>query len=119
MRRAEARIQVIKFYNENKEKGKAFTVKHFEKIGVSKSCSYNFISEAEHGTTSNTNRVPFGNVTNTTTSQGRVVKKVPTPASTLSAREMENFQIDEFASKGKSFNLDLPFFLIIKIEKKR
>lgn len=69
MDQKEVKKQVIKFYNENKDKGKIFTVKHFEKKGETSSTIYRYLKDEP--CTSSSSRSPFGDATNT----GKVVKK--------------------------------------------
>jgi len=45
----EKRILVKNFFEKNKAKGKAFTVKYFQKLGISRRTVYNIISLAEKG----------------------------------------------------------------------
>jgi transposase len=45
----EKRILVKNFFEKNKANGKAFTVKYFQKLGISRRTVYNIISLAEKG----------------------------------------------------------------------
>lgn len=72
--RQELKRQVIKFYNENIEKGKAYTVNHFKNLGETQSCIYHYIRQAENGETPSAScRAALAESTNHT-SRGRVSK---------------------------------------------
>lgn len=90
--RLEVKRQVIKFYNENRDKGKSYTVKHFANLGESTSCIYHYIREAYQGTTSNSSkRSPLGDITNT----GRVTKKAHVPAKSILIEDFDSSDLSK------------------------
>ena len=74
MSRIEIKNKVIKFYNQSKDKGKIFTVKHFVKKGEKSSAIYRYLKDEP--TTKSASKTSK----KTTPNGGRVVKKKRTLA---------------------------------------
>ncbi len=111
MDRKEVKKQVIKFYNENKDKGKIFTVKHFEKKGETSSTIYGYLKDEP--CTSSSSRSPFGDATNTTgNNAGKVVKKTPKKNVPVKPPLLVPIQKSNFNNKCKC-----NFFFVTNLDK--
>jgi hypothetical protein len=95
MDRKEIKKQVIKFYNKNKDKGKIFTVKHFEKKGEKSSAVYNYLKDEP--TANSSSRIPVKAKNKTDHQTGRVVKKTRTLAQ--KPRVLVPIQTSNFCNK--------------------
>ena len=94
--RQEFKKQVIKYYYENIDKGKSYTVKHFQNLGESQSTIYHMIREAERSggstasSSSSTTRKPLGDSTN---NSGRVTKKTSVPTKSVLVEDFNNSEL--------------------------
>lgn len=97
MDRESFKKEVMRFYNRNKSRGKAFTVRHFEKQGEKESSVLYIIKQAELNPPQRGRRTPFADASNTPTTSGRVVKRTPTnkPSATTLA------QLEGYSNKGE------------------